>query len=128
MLADVLAPPSVTVQTQRDLHKMQQRMNKNRVMYPRMNTHLEGIPKDILLKMANKISVMKEIPPADRICRRNRSALVCWFCESYLEMLSPQLMLTPNVHPEPGSTPRLPFPPIGDLVRDLPISSKMPFE
>lgn len=120
-MADVMTPPNVTGQTQRDLHKIRQRKNKNKVMYARMQKHLAGISKGLLLRVANEISTTKEIPPADRICRRNRDALICWFCEACPEMLSRQWILIPAGLPEPDGTLRLPLPPISGLVRDFPV-------
>jgi hypothetical protein len=103
-------------------------MDKSRVMYPRMNNHLGGMPKEILLKMANEISAKKGIPSPDRICRRNRDPLICWFCESCPELFSPQLTLISFGHPEPEPAQRLPFPPISDLIRGFPIFLKVASE
>jgi hypothetical protein len=104
----------VTAQTQRDLQKCQQRVNKNRCLFPRMKDHLQRFPKAELLKYANELSTQKQIPPADRICRRNRDALICWFCESCPEILS---IVAAPVAPPPQ---RVLFPSISELLARLP--------
>jgi hypothetical protein len=104
----------VTAQTRRDLQKCQQRVNKNRCLFPLMKDHLHRFPKAELLKYASKLSTQKQIPPVDRVCRRNRDALICWFCESCPDILgavAASVALPPQ---------RVLFPSISELLAQLP--------
>jgi hypothetical protein len=126
-LPDILPLNDATPQTRRDLEKIKQRKNKNSYVFPMMRAYLQQFPKGVLLQVAREISESKQIPPVDRICRRNREALICWFCESAPEVLSkqiPQSSLRPVIaipelqRPEPQG--RILFPSVHELLAQLP--------
>jgi hypothetical protein len=122
----VLRTTALTPQTQRDLNKISKRKNKNGFLLQPMARLFQSLPKTALLRLAKQISQSKQIPPADRICRRNRDALICWFCESAPELLSGRLILPPAVFviPEvarqPTAQPRLVLPSVNELLANLP--------
>jgi hypothetical protein len=46
-----------------------------------MEKQLQDLSKPQMLSMARSFSAKHELPPPDRLCRRSREALTCWFCQ-----------------------------------------------
>jgi hypothetical protein len=112
----VLPVATPTPQTRRDLDKITKRKNKNGFLLQPMAKLLQSRPKSALLQLARQISDSKQIPPVDRICRRNRDALICWFCESAPELLLGQRIAAP----QPTTQPRVLLPSVNELLANLP--------
>jgi hypothetical protein len=54
--------------------------------------HQKGT-RDVLQGMAERLIQERRIRPLDRLARRKKQALVCWFCEN-----CPDLLVNPQAH------------------------------
>jgi hypothetical protein len=93
-------------QTARDNDCVQQRIAACAAIFPDVKARLKGGTKDELLKYAEDIAQQRHLPPPDRVCRRSRDAVICWFCAN-----------APNVLTE--VTRKVVLPPLSTLFPDL---------
>jgi hypothetical protein len=59
-----------------------------------MQDHLDGKPKAELLWAADILTSRSDIQKVSRSERRNRDALICWFCESFPDLLNNSKILS----------------------------------
>jgi hypothetical protein len=70
----------VPTQTARDSMSIQRRIAIAGPLFATVSHRIRGIRKSELLADALTLSTGANLTPPDRICRRSRDALVCWFC------------------------------------------------
>jgi hypothetical protein len=68
-------------QTIRDVAAVKNRVAKCGQEFENMKNRLKNATKQQLLDYADSIAPQYHFPPCDRVCRRSKEALVCWFCE-----------------------------------------------
>jgi hypothetical protein len=83
---------SVINQTEKDQEQANIRLRKNFRVYHIMYSILEVITGKVtlnsMLALAEQFAPLKGIR-VDRIARRRKNCLICWFCENCSEFLSP---------------------------------------
>jgi hypothetical protein len=66
-----------------DMTETQKRVRQCGELYFTVRTMLSGITKRKLLEIAALIASMYNVPGVDRVARRNKDALICWWCKNY---------------------------------------------
>jgi hypothetical protein len=87
-----------TPQTLRDHIEIERRRLRAGPDYDRMCLVMANLKKNQMLEEARQVMSFRKVPRPDRLCKRNRIALMSWFCEYahwYLWM------------PQPEGTPRV---------------------
>jgi hypothetical protein len=69
-----------TRQTLRDLASVKRRIANCGESFDVVKKSLKNVTKTTLLTHAQFLVTQFSFPPCDRVCRRNRDALICWFC------------------------------------------------
>jgi hypothetical protein len=85
---------SQVTQTQRDNEKIEDRKRKLGSKFSAMQSHLKCSPKAELLWAADILTFRFGIEKVGRSGRRNRDALVCWYCESFPDLLNESKVLS----------------------------------
>ena len=85
---------SLSQQTQKDQELTVQRLKKNEQMIPTVTHFLELVlgkspQKKLLLSLATQLTSITHIQ-LDRLAKRSRDCLLCWFCENW-ELFLPHL-------------------------------------
>ncbi|OHT17561.1 hypothetical protein TRFO_00797 [Tritrichomonas foetus] len=85
---------NVLRQTERDQLRINEKVRKNRICYSQMEKVLNiiyggQVTKGKLLKMAHLIAKQRNLK-IERIEKRNKSALICWYCENCPDLLAYQ--------------------------------------
>jgi hypothetical protein len=78
---------SVTNQTARDHIQTRKRVAEVAPLFVSMKVLFAGRTKHELLTMSMNIANAKQIPHVDRLARRSRDVLICWFCRCAPELL-----------------------------------------
>jgi hypothetical protein len=121
-----------TLQTIRDLQRTQERKSKSNDVYTYFETALApftkvGLRKEALAFVEAQKAIGYVIRPPDRIARRQRTALVCWFCEHHPGSLEHRFttdLAAYRMHsggppaPAPELVPSAQLPKLGDVVVD----------
>jgi hypothetical protein len=79
---------SISEQTQRDSARLNERIRHNAALFPLVEMTLDRVFKkqrrSELIDLAEKCAhVNGAVHPIDRIARRHRPGLICWFCENW---------------------------------------------
>jgi hypothetical protein len=121
---------TMTAQTDRDNAELLARMRRASACYKPMEAFLEGqigsrLTREKLFSLANRLYAQQIVDdPPDRLCRRKKEALVCWFCEHLVQVysrLTPRNAAPPERLPEfeppvePHSPVDMPGRPSGDV-------------
>jgi hypothetical protein len=93
----------MTGQTARDHVEAQRRLAGIGPLFVLMKHRLSGWTKKELLRMAKEIATAKQIPRADRVARRRRDVLICWFCRC-----APEFLFSPQLDPGQGPIEQIP--------------------
>jgi hypothetical protein len=90
--------PGTTRQKQRDRNELRQRCSCcPRAAFERMEIALRGQSKSRLVREGLSRSRETKCPRPDRLCRRQRVALICWFCEFWSSRAGPIAADTPDI-------------------------------
>jgi hypothetical protein len=94
-------------QTQRDNEKIEDRKRKLGSKFWAMQSHLKRKPKAELLWAADILTSRFGFEKVSRSGRQNRDVLVCWYCESFPDLLNESKILSDTLaycyHPFPVS-------------------------
>jgi hypothetical protein len=80
---------NVTEQTMRDGVRLGERINRNSASMKCVETFLDRVcgkrtMSDLILIADDCTRSNSSVPSADRLARRNRAGLICWFCENWV--------------------------------------------
>jgi hypothetical protein len=78
----IIQETGFTRQTLRDVAAVKRRVASCGELFDVMKKSLKNVTKTELLTHAQFLITQLSLPPCDRMCRRNRDALICWFCEN----------------------------------------------
>jgi hypothetical protein len=78
---------STTTQTARDNQIAQARISQHAEILPRMKSRFHDYTIQDLRNVAAAVVEQHGVPGPDRIARRRRDVLICWFCQFYPSIL-----------------------------------------
>jgi hypothetical protein len=103
----------------RDAAIVQARIQRCSTLFNRMKTKLKDLTITYMLKLASTHPMIGAISSPDRIARRKKAALICWFCEYWPELvINSQELQTSQTHQEHQ------VPPINSQVQALVYSNE----
>jgi hypothetical protein len=82
-----------TAQTERDNAELLARMKRAAASYRTVERFLEckvgpRLTREKLFALADRLYAQQIVDdPPDRLCRRKKEALICWFCERFAQVL-----------------------------------------
>jgi hypothetical protein len=79
------SPGMNTPQTERDHEELERRKRSVGPLFNARKDSLVGRNKNQLLVIARQLAASMQVKEPDRLCLRNREALICWFCLMELE-------------------------------------------